>query len=127
MPATSEPASGSVMPRHRTFVPWIAGTSHSCFCSSVPNLTIGGIAMSVLAARPQARPATARVDDLLGEHDRREVVAALAAVLGRLVEAQEAELAHSREDPVGERLALPLLCVGRQLLDDEAVDRVAQL
>ena len=37
MPATSEPASGSVMPRQRIFSPLIAGTSHSCFCSSVPN------------------------------------------------------------------------------------------
>ena len=47
IPATSEPASGSVMPRHRIFLPAIAGTAHSCFCSSVPNARIGGIVMSV--------------------------------------------------------------------------------
>ncbi len=56
IPATSEPASGSVMPRHRILVPWIAGTAHSCFCSSEPNLRIGGIAMSVCTATPMPRP-----------------------------------------------------------------------
>ena len=56
MPATSEPASGSVMPRQRIFLPATAGTTHSCFCSSVPNLRIGGIAMSVWTATPIERP-----------------------------------------------------------------------
>ncbi len=56
IPATSEPASGSVIPRHRIFVPPIAGTAHSCFCSSVPNLRIGGIVMSVWTATPMPRP-----------------------------------------------------------------------
>ena len=56
MPATSEPASGSVMPRQRIFSPRIAGTTHSCFCSSVPKARIGGIAMSVCTATPMARP-----------------------------------------------------------------------
>ena len=54
--ATSEPASGSVIPRQRIFVPAIAGTSHSCFCSSVPNARIGGIVMSVWTAIPIAMP-----------------------------------------------------------------------
>ncbi len=56
IPATSEPASGSVMPMHRIFSPLIAGTTHSCFCSSVPNARIGGIAMSVCTATPIANP-----------------------------------------------------------------------
>ena len=90
MPATSEPASGSVMPRQRIFSPLIAGTTHSCFCSSVPKARIGGIAMSVWTATPMARPPRLRVDHLLGEHERRVVVAALAAVLLGLVEAEEA-------------------------------------
>ena len=68
-----------------------------------------------------------RVDDLLGQHERRVVVAALAAVLLGLVEAEEAELAHAREDPVGEGRLLPLLGVRRELLDREAADRLAQL
>ena len=54
--ATSEPASGSVIPRQRIFVPAIAGTSHSCFCASVPNARIGGIVMSVCTAMPIASP-----------------------------------------------------------------------
>ena len=49
----------------------------------------------------------------------RVVVAALAAVLLGLGEAEEAELAHPREDPVGERRLLPLLGVGRELLRRE--------
>ena len=56
IPATSEPASGSVMPRQRIFRPAIAGTAHSCFCSSVPNLRIGGIVMSVWTAMPIPSP-----------------------------------------------------------------------
>ena len=68
MPETSEPASGSVMPRHRIFSPLIAGTTHSCFCSSVPNARIGGIAMSVWTAMPIARPPELALRDLLGQH-----------------------------------------------------------
>ena len=56
IPATSEPASGSVIPIARIALPWIAGTTHSCFCSSVPNARIGGIAMSVWTASPIASP-----------------------------------------------------------------------
>ena len=44
------------MPRHRIFSPRIAGTTHSCFCSSVPKARIGGIAMSVWTAMPIASP-----------------------------------------------------------------------
>ena len=56
MPDTSEPASGSVIPRHEIFSPLIAGTRYSCFCSSVPNRNTGGVAMSVCTAMPIARP-----------------------------------------------------------------------
>ena len=124
--ATSEPASGSVIPRQRIFVPAIAGTSHSCFCSSVPNARIGGIVMSVWTAIPIAMPARARVDELLGEDERAGVVAALAAVALGLVEAEEAELAHPPEDPVGEGRLLPLVGVRRELLQHERADRLAQ-
>ena len=34
----------------------LAGAAHSCFCSSVPNARIGGIAMSVWTASPIASP-----------------------------------------------------------------------
>ena len=56
MPLTSEPASGSVMPRQAIFSPWIAGTRYSCFCASVPNCRIGGVAMSVCTAMPIESP-----------------------------------------------------------------------
>jgi hypothetical protein len=53
---TSEPASGSVIPRQAIFSPRIAGTRYSCFCASVPNCRIGGVAMSVCTAMPMLRP-----------------------------------------------------------------------
>ena len=56
IPATSEPASGSVMPRQEIFSPRIAGTRYSCFCSSEPNRNTGGVAMSVWTATPIASP-----------------------------------------------------------------------
>ena len=65
--------------------------------------------------------------DLLGQHQARVVVAALAAVLLGLVEAEEAELAHAREDRVRERRLLPFLGVGGELFDREVADRLAQL
>jgi hypothetical protein len=74
-----------------------------------------------------AHPAGVGVADLLGEHDRGVVVAALASVLLGLVEAQEAQLAHPREHPVGERRLLPLLGVGSQLLGREGANRLTKL
>jgi hypothetical protein len=56
IPATSEPASGSAMPRQRIAVPAIAGTTHVCFCASVPNLRIDGSVMSVWTAISIATP-----------------------------------------------------------------------
>ena len=115
IPATSEPASGSEIPIDRIFLPAIAGAAHSRFCSSVPNARIGGIAMSVWTAIPIAEPAAVGVHQLLGQHQRAVVVAALAAVRLGLVETQEPELAHPLEHPVGERVLLPLLGVGLEL------------
>ncbi len=56
MPATSEPAPGSVIPSAPIFSPAIPGTSQRCFCSSVPKLKIGGIAIEVWALSPAATP-----------------------------------------------------------------------
>ena len=83
--------------------------------------------MSVWTAMPIARPPRLAWTISSAEHERRVVVAALAAVLLGLVEAEEALLAHAREDRVGERGLLPLLGVGRELLGHEAADRLAQL
>ena len=54
-------------------------------------------------------------------------VRTLAAVLLRIGEPEEAELAHAAEDGVGERRLLPLLRVRRELLDHVRVDRLAEL
>jgi hypothetical protein len=67
------------------------------------------------------------VGELLGEHQARVIVAALAAVLLGLVQAEEPELAHPREHRVRERRLLPLLGVRLQFGDDEPVDRLPQL
>ena len=74
-----------------------------------------------------AEPAALGVHELLGEHEVAEVVAALAAVLLRIGEPEEAELAHAVEHGVGERRLLPLLRVRRELLHHEGVDRLAEL
>ena len=72
------------------------------------------------------QPAAVGLGHLLGEHEVAVVVAALAAVLLRVGETEEAELAHAREDPVVEGLLLPALGVGGQLLLHERADRLAQ-
>ena len=75
---------------------------------------------------PHREAPALRVDELLGEDEVARVVAALAAVLLGHRQPEEPELAHAREDPVVEGGALPLLGVGRELLDDERVDRLPQ-
>ena len=54
--ATSDPAPGSVIPSAPTNSPLMPGTSQRCFCSSVPNFQIGGIAISAWAPSPAATP-----------------------------------------------------------------------
>ena len=56
MAATSEPAPGSVMPSAPITSPRIPGTRYRCFCSSVPNFQIGGVAMLMWAPSPAAVP-----------------------------------------------------------------------
>src|SRR6266513_3969317 len=56
-----------------------------------------------------AQPAAAGSRQLLGEDERREVVAALAAVLRRVAQAQKTELPEAPEDRVWEGLFLPLV------------------
>src|SRR5438067_2503900 len=56
MQATSDTASGSVMPRAPIFSPWIAVTRKRCFCSSVPNFHIGGVAIPMCPPIPALTP-----------------------------------------------------------------------
>ena len=67
MPATSEPASGSVMPRQRIFSPRIAGSAHWRFCSSVPNARIGGMRHVGLDADAHGEAAVGAGVELLAE------------------------------------------------------------
>src|SRR6266849_1200967 len=53
IPATSDPASGSVIARAAICSPRIAGASHLRFCSSVPNLNTGGVAISAWTAKAE--------------------------------------------------------------------------
>ena len=127
--ATSEPAPGSVIPSAPIFSPLIPGTSQRCFCSSVPNFQIGGIAISACGAEPcRDAAAGARARELLDAGGVVDVVAALAAVLARELEPEEAELAAAVEQLARElALLLPLVDVRGDLLGDELVDRLAQV
>jgi hypothetical protein len=57
MAATSEPASGSLIPRQAIFSPRIAGPRYRSFCSGLPNRSIGGVAISVWTATAIPTPA----------------------------------------------------------------------
>ena len=60
-PATSEPASGSVIANAAIFSPARTGATKRRFCSSVPKARIGGRAMAWIprpAATPQEPPPT---------------------------------------------------------------------
>ena len=56
MPATSEPAPGSVIPSAPISSPRIPGTIQRRRCSSVPKLNTGGIAIEAWALSPAATP-----------------------------------------------------------------------
>src|SRR5439155_21835906 len=74
------------------------------------------------------KPAGTRPWQLLGQHRVVQRVAALAAVLLRVLQAEVAELRHPVEDAVWEPArVLPLLGVRAQLGVDKPADRVPQL
>jgi len=100
MPATSEPASGSVMAIEAICSPRMAG----------------------LHGDGHSQPSGASPRQLLGEHQRREVVAALAAVLRWVAQAQKTELPEALEDRVREGLFLPLIEVRLDFLFEEPAD-----
>jgi hypothetical protein len=56
MPATSDPAPGSVIPSAAMRSPRIAGARKRSFCSSEPNFQIGGVAIPMCAPIPAATP-----------------------------------------------------------------------
>ena len=128
MPATSEPASGSVIAIAPIFSPAIAG----------PQVPLAQVVAAELAERRRAHvgldrdrhrePAAAAPGQLLDEHQPGGQVAAGAAPALGVVEAEEPELAAAPEHVVGEVTGvLPLVDVGPQLLVDVPADRLAQL
>ncbi len=56
MPATSEPAPGSVIAMQPIFSPLRPGSRYLRFCSSVPSRWIGGRTMSLCTAKPMLVP-----------------------------------------------------------------------
>ena len=56
MPATSEPAPGSVTAMAATCSPRMAGTRYCSFSASLPNRWSAGVAMSVCTLMPIATP-----------------------------------------------------------------------
>ena len=128
MPATSEPASGSVIPRQAIFSPLIDG--HEV----VLLLLLGAEQVDrrrrhvrvhrdahaqAAAVRVRPSPRRARARSSSRRPGRR-------TPRGRS-RPEEPELAHAREHPVLEGRLLPLLRVRPELLDDEVVDRLAEL
>jgi hypothetical protein len=58
--AASLPASGSLSAKQPSSLPWASGTSHCCFCASVPNRRIGSHTSELLTLMITAVDAHAR-------------------------------------------------------------------
>ena len=118
-----------MIPRAQICSPLIAGTRKRWCCSSVPNLKIGGVAIAAWAPSPAATPPLPPgARQLLGPDRVVDVVAALAAELLGVLEAEEAELAAALVQLARELARLlPLVDVGGDLLADEAPHRLAEL
>ena len=128
MPATSEPAPGSVIPSAAIRSPRMAGARKRSFWSSVPNFQIGGVAIPMCAPMPADRPPDPQRAELLREHRVVEIAAAAPAVLDRILQPEQTELGHAPEHLVGKPLGrLPLGRMRPQLLGDEAANLGAQL
>ena len=81
MSATSEPASGSVIPRQKIFSPLIAGHEVALLLFLGPELVDGRNGHVGLDRDRHRNAARVAAGHLLGQHDVAEVVAAAAAVL----------------------------------------------
>ena len=81
-----------------------------------------------MRADPRRHPSRPAPGQLLAEHGVVEVIAAAPAVLARVLEAEQTELAHAGEHLVREPAGpLPVACVGPKLLGHERSDLPAQL
>ena len=121
------PPPGSVIASAPIFSPLIAGHEPALLLLLGAELEDRRRRDAGVAADPGRHAARAAARHLLGEDRVVHVVAALAAVLLRVLEPEEAELAHAREQLARElpRL-LPLGRVRADLLLDERAERLAQ-
>src|SRR3954466_15636959 len=126
MPATSEPASGSVIPRHEIFSPRMAGARDSCFCSSVPNAGIGGVAMSVWTASPIASPPQCACTSSSARTRLHGWSPPWPPYPPGIESPSNPNSPVRGKTQASKVLELPLVGVGLELLDDERVDRLAQ-
>ena len=98
--ATSQPASGSVIAERPDQL--AADRGHQVIAASarlLPNFQIGGVAMFTCAPMPAAVPPRADSRELLDQHRLVQVVAALAAVLRRVLEAEQTLGGELRRKP----------------------------
>ena len=126
MPATSEPAPGSVMPRQPIFSPLIRDQVALLLLLGAEQVDRGQDHVG-LDREAHVEAARARVAHALGADQRVVVVAALAAVLLREAEAEEAELAGAVQHLVRPEGLLPLVAVGVELLLHPGLHRLAQV
>ena len=117
-PATSEPASGSVIASAPIFSPRIAGASQRSCCSGVPNFAIGGVAMLVCAPIPAASP-----PDALRASSSANTASATQSASGPYFRPSQPRAAELPEHRVREPArGLPLVRVRAQLGLDEGPD-----
>ena len=127
MPATSEPAPGSVMPRQPIGVAGDRGHEVALLLLLVAEQVDRRGDHVRVDGEAHVEAAAPRVAHRLGPHQRVEVVAALAAVLLRVAEAEEAEVAGPLQERVGPVVLLVLEAVGVDLLLHPRLHRLAQL
>ena len=127
MPATSEPAPGSVIPRQPIRLALDPRHEVALLLLLGAEQVHGRQDHVGLDREAHVGAAGARVAHALGAHERVEVVAALPAVLLREAEAEIAQLAGPAHDLAGPVGVLPLVAVGVHLLLHPGAHRLAQV
>ncbi len=100
-------------------------TSQLFWCASMIQMRAGHVGMHEHGYR---EPAITGAPQLLGQNDGRQGVQFTAAVLGRIANAKQPELAHfSQNRSRHHAVQLPLVCKRQNFGRDEAANGVAQL
>ena len=127
MPATSEPAPGSVIPRQPIRSPAIEGAQVALLLLLVAEQVDRRGDHVRVDGHPHVEAAAPRVAQRLGADQGVEVVAALPSVLLRVAEPEEAQVTGALQDRVRPVVLLPLEAVGEDLLLHPRLHRLAQL